>query len=83
MGRLKFIDSLQFIPQSLDSLVKTLEVDELKYLREEFPFQHEFELFEHYYTAPRLAWDAALKMSRVSLELITDIDMYHFIEKSI
>ena len=32
----------------------------------------------HYYTAPGLAWDAALKMSRVSL--ITDIiDMYHFI----
>ena len=37
----------------------------------------------HYYTAPGLAWDAALKMSRVSLELITDIDMYHFIEESI
>ena len=37
----------------------------------------------HYYTAPGLASDAALKMSRVSLELITDIDMYHFIEKSI
>ena len=27
----------------------------------------------HYYTAPGLAWDAALKMSRVSLELITEI----------
>ena len=37
----------------------------------------------HYYTAPVLAWDAALKMSLVSLELITDIDMYHFIVKSI
>ena len=36
-----------------------------------------------YYTDHGLAWDAALKMSRVSLELITDIDMYHFIEKSI
>ena len=174
VGRLKFIDPLQFTPQSLDSLVKTLEVDELKYLREEFPIQHEFEhikrkgvypydymdsfgrfdesrlpsqdaffsklsdspcsdteyahatqvwiafecesmadfhdiylkcdvllladFFEkfrasclahysldavHYYTAPGLAWDAVLKMSRVSLELITDIDMYHFIEKSI
>ena len=37
----------------------------------------------HYYTAPGLAWDAALKMTHVSLELITDIDMYHFIENSI
>ena len=34
----------------------------------------------HYYTTPALAWDAALKMSRVNLELITDIDMYTFIE---
>ena len=35
----------------------------------------------HYYTTPGLAWDAALKMSRVNLELITDIDMYTFIEE--
>ena len=46
VGRLKFINSLQFTPQSLDSLVKTLEVDELKYMREEFPIQHEFELIK-------------------------------------
>ena len=174
VGRLKFIDSIQFVPQSLDSLAKTLEVDDLKYVREEFPIQHEFELIKrkgvypddymdsfarfdesrlpsqdaffsklsdspcsdveyahatqvwaafecesmadyhdiylkcdvllladffenfhaiclahysldavHYYTVPGLAWDAALKMSGVSLELITDIDMYHFIGKSI
>ena len=37
----------------------------------------------HCYTAPGLAWDAALRMTHVSLELITDIDMYHFIENSI
>ena len=37
----------------------------------------------HYYTAPVLAWDAALRMSRVDLELITDVNMYHFIENSI
>ena len=35
----------------------------------------------HYYTTPGLAWEAALKMSRVNLELITDIDMYTFIEE--
>ena len=43
VDRLKFIDSLQFVPQSL---VKTLEVDEFKYVREEFPIQHEFELIK-------------------------------------
>ena len=29
----------------------------------------------HYYTAPGLAWDAAFRMSHVSLELITDVGM--------
>ena len=37
----------------------------------------------HYYTAPVLAGDAPLNMTHVSLELITDIDTYHFIENSI
>ena len=37
----------------------------------------------HYYTAHGLDWDAALRMTHVSLELMTDIVMYHFIENSI
>ena len=37
----------------------------------------------HYYAAPGLAWDAALRMSHVSLELITDVEMYHIVENSI
>ena len=37
----------------------------------------------HYYTTPGLAWDAALRMSRVDLQLITYVDMYHFVENSI
>ena len=37
----------------------------------------------HYYSAPGHAWDAALRMTPLSLELIIDIDMYHFIENSI
>ena len=46
VDRLKFIDSLQFVPQSLDSIVKTLEVDQFSYVREEFPIQNEFELIK-------------------------------------
>ena len=32
----------------------------------------------NYCTTPGLAWDAALRMLRVDLQLITDVDMYHF-----
>ena len=46
VDRPKFIDSLQFTSQSLDSLVKTLEVDEFKYVREASPIAHEFELIK-------------------------------------
>ena len=35
----------------------------------------------HYFTSPGLSWDAMLKMTEVKLELITDIDMYQFVEK--
>ena len=37
----------------------------------------------HYYTTSGLAWDAALRMSRVDRQLITDVDMYHFVENNI
>ena len=37
----------------------------------------------HYYTTPDLAWDAALRMPHVDLQLTTYIDMYHFVENSI
>ena len=35
----------------------------------------------HYFCAPRLSWDAMLKMTGVKLEKISDIDQYLFIEK--
>ena len=37
----------------------------------------------HYYMSPGLKWDALLKHTRVELELLTDIEMYLFIEKGL
>ena len=34
----------------------------------------------HFYTSPGLAWSAALKVSKCRLQLITDPDMYLFVE---
>ena len=35
----------------------------------------------HYFTSPGLSWDAMLKMTETTLELISDVDMFLFIEK--
>ena len=35
----------------------------------------------HYYTSPRLSWDALLKKTGVELELLTDYDQHLFVEK--
>ena len=35
----------------------------------------------HYFTSSGLSWDAMLKMTNIQLELMTDIDMFQFIEK--
>lgn len=37
----------------------------------------------HYYTTPGYTWDAMLKYTKISLELLSDIDMLLFIEKGI
>ena len=37
----------------------------------------------HYFTSPGLSWDAMLKMINIKLELMTDIDMFQFIEKGL
>ena len=37
----------------------------------------------HYFTSPGLAWDAMLKMTKIELELMSDVDMYLFIEKGL
>ena len=35
----------------------------------------------HYFTSPGLSWDATLKMTDIKLELMTNIDMFQFIER--
>ena len=35
----------------------------------------------HYFSSPGLSWDAMPKMTKVELDLISDIDMHLFIEK--
>ena len=37
----------------------------------------------HYFSRPGLSWDAMLEITKIELELISDIDMYLFIEKRI
>jgi len=37
----------------------------------------------HYFSSPGLAWDSCLKMTEIELELISDVDMYNFIEKGL
>ena len=35
----------------------------------------------HYFSSPGLSWDAMLKMTKIELDLISDIDIHLFIEK--
>ncbi|CAH1111573.1 unnamed protein product [Psylliodes chrysocephalus] len=37
----------------------------------------------HYYTLPGFTWDAMLKHTRQELELLTDVDMFLFVERGI
>ena len=37
----------------------------------------------HYFTLPNLTWDAAFKMTRAEVDLLTDAEMYEFFERGI
>ncbi|ORP64564.1 hypothetical protein B7954_01790, partial [Vibrio cholerae] len=37
----------------------------------------------HMYSLPGLTWEACLRMTRVKLQLFTDIDMHLFVESAI
>ena len=37
----------------------------------------------HFYTSPGLSWKAALKMTKVKIDLLTDIDQHLFVEEGI
>ena len=37
----------------------------------------------HFLTAPVLAWEAALKKTKVKLDLLTDMDMLFMVQKGI
>ena len=52
-------------------------------------FEKFIDMYAEYYgldpcnncSSPVLSWDAMLKMTEIELELISDIDMYSFVEK--
>ena len=54
VGRIKFFDSFQFTPQSLDSLAKSLADDEFKYVQKSFP-AHQFYPYDYIDIIARLA----------------------------
>ena len=40
-------------------------------------------ILQNVFSAPELAWQAALKITKVKLDLLTDIDMILMVEKGI
>ena len=38
---------------------------------------------EHYFSSPDMSWDALLKMTKIELELFTDVNMYLLIRKGL
>ena len=37
----------------------------------------------YYYTAPGLSWDSMLKSTKIEIELLTDLEMFEFVERGI
>ena len=58
-----------------------LLADVLENFRKTCTQYYELEPSHYFFTSPGLSWDAMLKMTDIKLELITDVDMFQFIEK--
>ena len=71
-----------------DYLLKYLELD-IKLLADIFEAFRNISLEQdqldpiHYFTIPGLSWDSAFKMSNVSVDLISNMDMYETFERGI
>ena len=94
-NNLVFIDSMQFINSSLDTLVKNLSDIDFKYFSREFSgdllelvkqegvYPYEYMAVLKSFLKIHYLIDAMLEMTGIELELISDIDMYLFVEKGI
>ncbi|KYM84011.1 hypothetical protein ALC53_05630, partial [Atta colombica] len=96
--KLRFIDSFKFLSTNLNKLASYFDKDKLKIVHSEFFYPlGEYRLvlenvlmlladiFENFRNScvPDFTWDAMLKHMRVKFELLTDIDMIVFIQRSI
>ena len=78
VGRLKFLDSFQFTPQSLDALVKTLADDEFKYVSEAC-IGDRFELIRRKSTITWTVLIGLMKLNYLKLsgDSCSDVDYAH------
>ncbi|CAB3991572.1 Hypothetical predicted protein, partial [Paramuricea clavata] len=78
-------EDIKCIPKTEEkyiSFTKEIEVDVMENFRKVCKTNYGLDPM-WYYTAPGLAWDAALILTGVELDLISDPDMYLFTEKGI
>ena len=59
VGRLLFLDSLQFTLQSLETLASTLHIGDFVHTQDFFDFGSDRTTWDHYFSAPALSWNAS------------------------
>ena len=88
--QLVFTVSIHFLNNSLDNLVKNFGEKGFYHLSQEFnanvlvskSFLFGLDL-AHYLSTPGYSWDAMLRFTDANLKLISDIEMYQFVESTI